>query len=53
MIALLHDVHNDPDLEKEIKDDIIFGVLFHEILYADDTVIYSRNAETVLLAESR
>ena len=47
MNVLFHDVHNDPELEKILEDNKVIGAMFHEILYADDTIIYSRNAKTL------
>ena len=47
MTVLFHDIHFDPDLERELQEDKIIGVVLHEILYADDTIIYSRNSETL------
>ena len=47
MTVLFHDVHNDPKLEKTYKDSRILGALFDEILYADDTIIYSHSSEAL------
>ena len=32
MTVMFHDVHNDPGLERDSKDNTLLGVLFHEIL---------------------
>ena len=47
MTTLFHDVHSDENLQKLLKKDEVIGTIFHEILYADDTIIYSRNNETL------
>ena len=47
MTAMFHDIHQDTTLEQELKDNEILGTIFNEVLYADDTIIYSRNAKTL------
>ena len=37
----------DEELNEDLEEDKIIGTLFHEIVYADDTIIYSRKRETV------
>ena len=44
---MFHDIHLDENLNEKLEEDKILGTILHEILYADDTIIYSRNKETV------
>lgn len=47
MNVMFKDVHSDPEFEKELEKNKILGSIFHEILYADDTIIYSKSKKTV------
>ena len=47
MTAIFHDVHDDDELNKLLEKDKVIGAIFHEILYADDTIIYSRSHKTL------
>ena len=47
MTVMFHDVHSDEQLEKQLEKDRVLGAFFFEILYADDTIIYSRSAATL------
>jgi len=47
MTVMFHDIHTDEKLNEELEEDKILGTILHEILYADDTIIYSRKRETV------
>ena len=44
---MFHDIHDDETLRKELNKDKILGTIFEEVLYTDDTIIYSRNPETL------
>ena len=48
MTVLFHDVHSDEKLKKKLEKDQIIGALFHEILYADDTIIHYTTPEKSL-----
>ena len=45
--SFFHDVHEDLGLEKELGKNKVLGSVFKEILYEDDTIIYSRNPKTL------
>ena len=45
MTVLFHDIHNDPILQEELKEDRILGAILDEVLYADDTIIHSTSPE--------
>jgi hypothetical protein len=45
MTAMFHDIKTDRDLEQSLADNRIIGSLFDEVLYADDTIIFSENAK--------
>ena len=47
MTVIFHDIHQDTELEQDMETDKILGVLFHEILYADDTSLVGRHSTTV------
>lgn len=47
MNVMFHDLHDNHELREDLDDDKVLGALFHEILYADDTIIYSRNTRTL------
>ena len=47
MTVMFHDIHENEELGNELKEDKILGTIFDEVLYAYDTIIYSRNAETL------
>ena len=47
MTVFFHDVHKNDELEQMLKEDQIIGAMVHELLYADDTIIYSKNLETL------
>ena len=47
MTVFFHDIHQDEALETELKENRIIGTLFDELLYADDTIIYSKDSKTV------
>ena len=47
MTVMFHELHDNHQLREDLDDDKVLGALFHEILYADDTIIYSRNPKTL------
>ena len=47
MTVLFHDVYQNEQLNKDLEKDKILGTIFNEILYADDTIIYSKSAKTL------
>ncbi len=47
MTVLFHDIQKDSKLQDELKEDRILGAVYDEVLYADDTIIHSRNPETI------
>ena len=47
MTVMFHDIHKDEELEEELAENQVIGAMIHELLYADDTIIYSRNPETL------
>ena len=44
---MFHDIHLDKELEEELEENQVIGTMIHELLYADDTIIYSRNPQTL------
>ena len=42
MTAIFHDIRKEEALAEELIDNRIIGTLFDELLYADDTIIYSK-----------
>ena len=49
MTVMLHDIHEDKLLNRNLQEDRILGSLLDGILYADDTIIHSTAPEKVLL----
>ena len=47
MTVMFHDIHLDEELEEELEENQVIGAMIHELLYADDTIIYSRNPQTL------
>ena len=47
MTVMFHDIHEDKELDSLLKEDQVIGAMIHELLYADDTIIYSRNPKTL------
>ena len=47
MTVMFHDIHQDEHQRENLEKDKILGTIFDEVLYADDTIIYSRNPETL------
>ena len=47
MNVMFHDIHLDKELEEELEENQVIGAMIHELLYADDTIIYSRSPETL------
>ena len=43
MTVMFHDIHSSEALSKELHEEKILGTIFDEVLYADDTIIYSRS----------
>jgi len=41
MTTIFHDIHKDPTFQNKLKKDRILGTIMDEILFADDTIIYS------------
>ena len=44
---LFHDIHHNSAEQQELESHRIAGQSFDEVLYADDTIIDSRNAESL------
>ena len=42
---MFHDIHSDKRLDEQLKEDRNLGTLFDEVLYADDTIIYSTDSK--------
>ena len=42
MTAMFHDIHISSEFQQNLENDRVLGALFDEILYADDTIIYSK-----------
>ena len=47
MTAIFHDIHNNTDLERKSECGRIAGTLLDEVLFADDTILYSENPNTL------
>ena len=47
MTVMLHDIHKAEEIEDELEENRILKATFDEILYADDTIIFSTDADTV------
>ena len=47
MTAIMHDVREDQQLDEELHEDRPPNQDFDEVLYADDTIIFSTNTETL------
>ena len=53
MTVIFHDVHARENVRETLQHNRILGAVFDEVLYADDTIIFSESAEALeeLLAE--
>ena len=53
MTVMFRDVHNNPDLQEQLRKHQVLDVCFDEVMYADDTIIFSHDSKTLelLLAE--
>jgi len=47
MTFLFHDILNNPELERDLRESRILGTEFDEILYADDTTLASTNPQVI------
>ena len=47
MTTVMHDVHDNPELDHELKNNRPINHDIDEVLYADDTILCSTNAKTV------
>ena len=47
MTVMFHDLHENHNLHEDLHEDKVIGALFHEILYADDTILASTAAKTI------
>ena len=47
MTVIFHDVYNSEGIKEKMDDDKVLGAIFNEVIYADDTIIYSRNPEAL------
>ena len=47
MTVIFHDVHAEGNLQSELEQDRPIGYSVDEVLYADDTVLFSTDEETL------
>ena len=47
MTVIFHDVHSDKQLQKELEEDRRINYNIDEVLYADDTILFSTNPKTI------
>ena len=47
MTVVFHDVHDQPGLREELRHNKVLGAVFDEVLYADDTIIFSESAQAL------
>ena len=45
MTVIFHDVHSKVNIREQLGHNRVSGALFDEILYADDTIIFSEDAD--------